>query len=177
MAGTWAGARAQIQQVLDGLTVDLGVAWQTEQMTAFEYAPPGRQPADLYPYCFILPQNIKVDRFPGNMRKLRIDVGVRVLLAPVGQVDDINALHRRYDSWWSEIADAWDPQANLNENVDISVEQEFSGLALFDDVDQAWGFDMILGEVQISENKAFTAGAQSDGFSNGFDTGFDAVAV
>lgn len=157
MSGTWATARAAIVAQLNGVTADAGASYATETLSAYEWAPGGRQPADKFPYCFITPAEQQVNRYPGQMRETVIDVRVRFMLAPRGQSDDMNMLQQRYDAWVEALKDAWDDTAALDGSADISVEQSFSGLALLEDIDNGWGFDMTLGNVRISEVKTFSA--------------------
>jgi hypothetical protein len=157
MSGTWPTARAAIKNQLNGVTADAGASFKSETLTAFEYAPAGRQPADLWPYCFIIPAEVQVNRYPGQMRELIIDVQVRMMLAPDGEGYDMNALQQRYDAWWVALLDAWDDAATIDGTADISVQQSFSGLAQYADIDNGWGFDMTLGSVRISEVKTFSA--------------------
>lgn len=157
MSGTWPTARAAIVAQLNGVTADAGATFATETLRAFEFAPPGAQPADLFPYAFILPAELQVGRGPGSYRELTIDVVVRVMLAPRGQSDDMNALQQRYDAWTVALMDAWDDAATIDGTADISVEQSFGGLVDVVDVERAWAFDMTLGQVHISEVKTFSA--------------------
>ncbi len=157
MSGTWPTARAAIVAHLNGVTADAGASYATETLSAYEWAPGGRQPADKFPYCFITPAEITVSRGPGSYREIAIDVRVRFMLAPRGQSDDMNMLQQRYDAWVVALMDAWDDAATIDGTADISVEQSFGGLALFEDIDNGWGFDMTLGNVRISEVKTFSA--------------------
>lgn len=157
MSGTWPTARAAIVAQLNGVTADAGSDYATETLSAYAWAPPGRQPADKWPYAFITPAEIEVGRGMGGYRELTVDVRVRVMLAPRGETYDMNALQQRYDAWVSSLMDAWDDTATLDGAADISVRQSFSGLFQAEDIDNGWAFDMTLGEVHISEDKTFSA--------------------
>lgn len=157
MAGTWPTALAAIVAHLNGITADAGTDYATETLSVFAWAPGGRQPADKWPYAFVAPAEINVGRGPGMYRELTLDARVRVFLAPVGQSDDMNTLQRRYDAWMTSLMDSWDSAATIDGAADISVEQQFSGLALFDDIDHGWGFDMVLPNIHISQEKTFSA--------------------
>lgn len=126
-----------------------------ETLQAYEWAP-GRQAIGRFPYAFPVPVEVAANRYPGQMRELLIDVGVRVMLSGIGE-DDMERLHQRYDAWWTALLDAWDDAATLDGAADISVQQGFSGLLQYEDIERGWGFDMTLGAVRITEVKTFSA--------------------
>jgi len=154
MAGTWPTARAAIKAQLHGVTwTPAGFA--TSELTAFEYAVPGRQDAVNWPYAFIMPTEQRVRREPGGQRMTDIDAVVRVMLAPAGQSDNIESLQTQYDAAVEALKDALDDGVALDGTADIFLEQVFAGLVLFDDIDKGWGFEMTLEGIQISETKTF----------------------
>lgn len=157
MSGTWLLARAAIVAQLNGVTADAGTDYVTETLAAYEWAPGGRQPADLFPYAFILPSTFTVGRGPGSSRELTLDVEVRVMLGPMAASESMEVLQKRYDAWVVALMDAWDDAATIDGAADISVEQIFSGLALFSDIERGWGFGMTFLNVHISEEKTFSA--------------------
>lgn len=157
MSGTWPLARAAIAAQLNGVTADAGSDYVTETLAAYEWAPGGRQPADLFPYAFILPTTFLVGRGMGKDRKISADVEVRVMLGPMAASESMEVLQKRYDAWVVSLMDAWDDAATLDGTADISVEQAFGGLAQFSDIERGWGFDMTLLNVVITEEKAFSA--------------------
>lgn len=157
MPGTYPTARAAIQSALNGLTIDLGAAYKTETLVALEFPPGGQVAASSYPVAFPLPSVVQIGRGPTNWREwLMPDYTIRIVLAPRTEFN-ANLLAQRRDAWMVALADAWDAHAALDGTADISIQQEFSPLLLFDDVDQGWGFDMLLGDVRITEVKTFSA--------------------
>lgn len=157
MSGTWPTARAAIKAQLDGLTFTLGADFEAETLTAFEFAVPGRQDAGNWPYCFVMPSPPVVERGPGRVRYETRDVRVRVMLAPQGQSDDLETLQRRYDGWIDVLVAAFDDAVKLDGNADVFLSQEFTDLALYDDVDKGWGFEMSLGQMRTSAVVTFSA--------------------
>jgi hypothetical protein len=155
LSGTWPTARAAIVAQLSAATAQV-TGLQAETLSAYEWAPAGKQPADKFPYCFVTPAEQQVNRYPGQMRETVIDVRVRFFLSGRGE-DSMENLQKRYDAWVEALKDAWDDTAALDGAADISVEQQFGGLALFEDIDTGWGFDMTLGNVRITETKTFSA--------------------
>lgn len=158
MTGSWALARAALKAQLDGVTI---TAPNTETLTAYEYAPGGRQDAQTFPYCFPLPNGHTVTRESGGDRVGRKDVIVRVMLAPKGGVEGgegMETLHARYDAWCLALTTALDDAITIDGTVDIfGLDQQFGPLGLFDDIDAGWGFEMTLGTMQWSGAATFTA--------------------
>lgn len=155
MSGTWPTARAAIKAQLDGLTFTLDADFETETLTAFEFAVPGRQDAGNWPYCFVMPSPPTVERGPGRVRYETRDVRVRVMLAPQGQSDDLETLQRRYDGWIDVLVAAFDDAVKLDGNADVFLSQEFTGLTLYDDLDTGWGMELTLEGLRISKVKVF----------------------
>ena len=158
MTGSWALARAALKAQLDGVTI---TAPNTETLTAYEYAPGGRQDAQTFPYCFPLPNGHTVTRESGGDRVGRKDVIVRVMLAPKGGVEGgegMETLHARYDAWCLALTTALDDAITIDGTVDIfGLDQQFGPLGLFDDIDAGWGFEMTLGTMQWSGAATFSA--------------------
>lgn len=134
----------------------LGTGTKEETLTAFEYGPGGRQGPKVFPFAWIVKESEAVSRLPG-WRESVIASSVRVALAPRGAADDVNELMRRSDEWVRALTVVWDEVASLGGAADISVEQEFGGLALYEDVDRYWGFDMSLPNLRVSEPAEFKA--------------------
>lgn len=155
MSGSFAAARAAIKAQLHGTSVDLGADYATQELVAFEYAPPGRQTVEQFPYAFPLPAEVLVGRGPGGMRETLVDWQIRVMMAPEGE-QNLELLQKYYDAWVVALSDAWDDAAGLDGAADISVEQDFSGLMIFQDIDKGWGFEMTLKNVRITEDKTFS---------------------
>lgn len=156
MSGTWATARAAIKNQINGVTFDLGAGFATETLTAYEFAPPGRQSPGTYPYAFLMPAEQRVTREPGMQRITTVDAVVRVMLAtPANGNSNAEVLQRRYDACVEALKNAFDDAVALDGNADIFLDQSFSGLEPYDDIDLGWGFEMTLGTVAISETKAF----------------------
>lgn len=149
MSGTWATARAAVQAQCNGVTVS---SPYSETLTAYEYAPGGRQDLVAWPYAFPLPTGRRVRHEPGEQRYTTADLVVRVMLAPVGAID-MEELHKRYDAWCVALADAFDDALAFDNTVDQWLEQVFGPLVLFEDIDRGWGFDMTFEGVELSETK------------------------
>lgn len=128
---------------------------KAETLTAFEYAPPGRQGVDVMPYAWLLPAEVSVVRGPTSTRELEVTALVRVVLSPGGEIDP-ELLQTRYDAWWLSLADRFDGFIALGGAADVVNVQDFGGLVAFEDIDRAWGFEMTLG-LLISEAKTFAA--------------------
>ena len=158
MTGTYALARAALKAQLNGVTIS---SPNSETLTAYEYAPGGRQDAQTFPYCFPLPNGHTVQRDSGGDLVGRKDVIVRVMLAPRGGVEGgegMETLHTRYDAWCLALTTALNDAVAMDGTVDIfGIEQQFGPLGLFDDIDAGWGFEMTLGTMQWSEAATFSA--------------------
>lgn len=153
MAGSWPAARAAIKAQLDGATISDP---QSETLSCYEYPPPGASSA--YPWSYVIPSERTVTRRPGGQRWTVIDARVRVVLAPPTQGASREQLAKRYDAWCGALSDAMDDGIALDGNADVFLEQRFSGLLQFEGMDHdQWGFEMTLGEIRISETKAFGA--------------------
>lgn len=149
MSGTWATARAAVKAQCHGVAVSSPFV---ETLTAYEYAPGGRQDLVTWPYAFPLPTGRSVRHEPGEQRYITTDLAVRVMVAPVG-TEDMETLHQRYDSWCDALADAFDDAIAFDNTVDQWLTQDFGPLLLFEDIDRGWGFDMTFGGVELSETK------------------------
>lgn len=152
---SWPTARAAIASELTGLTTAVS-GLRPETLTAYEYAPAGRQDVSVWPYAFVLPTAQSVSRGANGLRISERDVQVRVMLAPVGESQDMESLHKQYDAWVESLKDALDGAVTFG-GAAIFGMQEFGALALFEDIDHGWGFQLTLGTVRIHEAKTFTA--------------------
>ena len=158
MTGTWALARAALKAQLNGVTIS---SPNSETLTAYEYAPGGRQDAQTFPYCFPLPNGHTVQRDSGGDLVGRKDVIVRVMLSARGSVEGgegMETLHTRYDAWCLALTTALDDAIAMDGTVDIfGIDQQFGPLGLFDDIDAGWGMEMTLGTMQWSGAATFSA--------------------
>ena len=158
MSGTWPTFRAALKAQLNGVTVDLGASYDAETMMALEYAAPGRQDASNWPYCVVLPEGRHLTRESGGDRVTTVPVTVLVMLAPFGASDNQEYLQQRYDAWCDALSDALDDAISMDGTSDIAAHvQDFGRLEQIMSVDEGWGFELILPEVQISEAKTFSA--------------------
>lgn len=155
MSGTWPTARAAIKTHLDGVSWDAGAPFDSEILRAYEFATAGRQDAGGWPYAFLLPFEQRVRREPGSQRITSGDPVVRVMLSPRGQSDSMEALQTRFDAAVEALKDAFDDAVALDGNADIFLEQVFTGLTLYEDLDEGWGFEMTLEGMELSETKTF----------------------
>lgn len=149
MSGSWVEVREATRLQCDGLIVN---APYYETLTAYEYAPAGRQDAPQWPYAFILPMGRTVRHEPGMQRYTVTDLTVRVFVAPRGQFD-MEAIQGRYDAWCDALSDAFDDALAMDYTVDQWLVQQFGPLILFNDLDDGWGFDMTFGQIELSETK------------------------
>lgn len=157
MAGTWPTARAAIVAQINGLSHDLGADFASKTLTAREFAFAGRQDASNFPYAFIMPAELRVTRHAGMQRATEVDAVVRVMLAPSSYAGNMEVLHRLYDGWVATLTDALDDGVALDGTADVFLDQSFSGLSNYDDLDEGWGFEMTLGGIRITEIKTFGA--------------------
>lgn len=150
MSGAWSTTRAALQAQLNGLTVQVS-GLEQETLAAYEYAVPGRQGAATFPYAYIVPVRPRLERHPGSENEYVMDeVRVRVMLAPAAQSLDMETMHKRYDAWWPVLSSALDDAVTADGGLDVFGAQEFEGIARFDDIDQGWGFEMVLRDAVFS---------------------------
>lgn len=154
MSGTWPDARAALQAQANGVSfTPAGEAVQT--LEAFEFPPPARQ--NRYPIAYIIPAVQLVTRNAGGERETVIaELAVRVLLGPTSAVENLQLLSAKRDACIEALKDAFDDFVGIDGAGDTFLEQRFDRLAFFDE-DQAWGFEMLFGELQITELKTFSA--------------------
>lgn len=151
MSGTWPTARAAIAAHLNGATATAS-GGPEETLAFYEYIVP---PQDAYPYGYVMPAPMSANRLPGSMREELYDVICRVMLSPLGE-DDLERLHIRFDAWREALLDSWDSAIKIDDTADVSAAQDFSELDRYDDLDQGWGFEMVLARVRITREKTFT---------------------
>lgn len=156
MGRSWPEARAALVAQLETVEAQ-AVDHVAESLSMFEFVTEGRQDVENYPLGYLLPVAPRVERTSGDQRSLSFDLVVRVLLAgPSVAQQDLESLHQRYDAWWLALTDAWDSALTIGLTADFAVDQEFTGLIHFEDVDDAWGFEMTI-PARITETKQFSA--------------------
>lgn len=151
MAGTWPTARAALKAQVHGVQWT-ATGHEQETLPCFEY-PVARQKS--YPYAYIIPPGRTVRRGVGRWRTVTLSPRVRVLLGGLGATSDIEAIAQRMEAAIVALTDALDDAVQLDGNADHFQAQSFSALASFEE-DQAWGFEMTLDDLRVSETKTFT---------------------
>lgn len=153
MSGTWPDARAAVKAQVHGV-VFTPASQAAQTIEGREYPPPARQ--NRFPLAYVVPSEQTVTRNPGGERETVVDeVTVRVLLGPIAS-DNYEALSTARDSCIEALKDAFDDFVGIDGAGDTFLEQRFGRLASFAE-DQAWGFEMFLGGMHITELKTFSA--------------------
>ena len=152
MAGTWAIARAALKNQLNGVTWTAS-GHVAETLVCHEW-PQIRQ--QKYPYAYIVPPSRTVRRGAGEQRVSLLSPSVRIVLGGQSAIDSPEKLVTRMEAAVAALIDALDDAVTLDGTVDVFAGQSFSGLTLFDE-DQAWGFELTIEDVRITEVKTFSA--------------------
>ncbi len=145
---SWATARAELAQLLDGATIESDGMVMDEQLSVSEW-PPQLLAVDSLPVAWIWPPARTITHPPMQrftaIRSCRLEVAL-------GNTDSFEQLARRMDLWVEALAERFDSAIGLNGigNVPSWEVSELRQSAMYEGL---WGFDIAI-ELELYEAKA-----------------------